>query len=141
MKLKYFIPAILWFIISTILLCFPGNQFPSVPFFNFPHLDKIVHLVIFFLLTFLFSYPVSKTELPQKRRKSWFLFIAIYISGYGILIEFIQKYFIPFRSFDLFDIVFDILGSFAGLYLANRIFSAKKLAPIEIGAATKTNCL
>ncbi len=39
--------------------------------------------------------------------------------------EFVQKYFVAGRSFDLADIVFDGLGSFAGMMLMLQI-GAKK---------------
>ena len=40
---------------------------------------------------------------------------------YGIMIEYIQRYFIPNRSFDVGDIIADGVGSLAGV-----IFSFKR---------------
>jgi len=41
---------------------------------------------------------------------------------YGILMELVQKYFIPFRSFDLGDILADGIGCFAGYLFAMKKF-------------------
>jgi len=44
--------------------------------------------------------------------------LLIAISGllYGIAMEFVQKYYIPFRSCDVEDMVADGIGSFAGYF-------------------------
>jgi len=41
---------------------------------------------------------------------------------YGIAMEFVQKYFIPFRSFDLGDIIADGIGCAAGYLFAIKRF-------------------
>jgi len=42
---------------------------------------------------------------------------------YGILMEIVQKYFIPFRSFDLGDIIADGIGCAAGyLFVIKRFY-------------------
>ena len=50
------------------------------------------------------------------------LWIALGSSVYGIIMEYIQKYFIPNRSFDLVDILADTIGSIAGLLVATKLF-------------------
>jgi VanZ family protein len=42
---------------------------------------------------------------------------------YGVLMEIVQKYFIPFRSFDLGDILADGIGCVAGYFYAIKRFS------------------
>jgi VanZ family protein len=41
---------------------------------------------------------------------------------YGIAMEIVQKYFIPFRSFDLMDILADGIGCVAGYFFAIKRF-------------------
>jgi VanZ family protein len=43
---------------------------------------------------------------------------------YGIAMELVQKYFIPFRSFDLGDILADGIGCIVGFF-----YSIKKFKP------------
>ena len=53
--------------------------------------------------------------------KLYFILIGVVCLGYGVAMEFVQKYWIPNRSFDMGDIVADGLGSIAGV-----IFSFKR---------------
>ena len=56
-----------------------------------------------------------KTSWPQKAFLKKALAIAFAALGYGIAIEFIQKNYIPNRSFDIGDIIADGTGSFLPL--------------------------
>lgn len=44
-----------------------------------------------------------------------FVFISLAAVAYGIGMEYVQKYFIPNRSFDKVDIIADAIGSAGGL--------------------------
>jgi VanZ family protein len=128
MRFIYFIPGIIWLIISTILLTIPGSDLPKSPLFDFPFFDKLVHLVMFFLLTSLFCFPVGKVAENITAIKSRFISVALVVLAYGIVMEFVQKYFVAGRSFDVADILFDGLGSFAGM-VALTAFVYKKIGP------------
>ncbi len=115
MRLKPFLPGIIWFTISCYLLAVPGDELPDTGFFDIPFFDKIVHFGMFFLLTFLFCYPYTlyyKSFSLWKKSAYKIAFIAI---CYGIAMEYVQKYFVMGRSFDLIDIVFDTLGCVSGV--------------------------
>lgn len=124
MRVIYFAPAIIWFVISVILLTLPQNDLPHSTLFNLPYFDKAVHLGMFFLLTVLFCYPFSK--LPARRTAITAVFnkVAFYVILYGIMMEIVQNTFTFGRSFDVIDILFDALGSFSGL-LAMRQYYVK----------------
>ncbi|MEJ7683291.1 MAG: VanZ family protein [Segetibacter sp.] len=130
MRVIYFAPAIIWFIISIILLTLPGNDLPHSTLFDLPYFDKAVHLGMFFLLTVLFCYPFSKLPAKPSAISAVFYKIAFYIILYGILMEFVQEFFTVGRSFDVIDILFDAIGSFSGL-LAIRQYAHKKIGPNE----------
>lgn len=130
MRVIYFAPAAVWFAISIILLTLPGNDLPQSSLLNLPYFDKFVHLVMFFLLTILFSYPFSKMPAPPAVKAAIFNKVALYVILYGILMEFIQKFFTSARSFDVIDILFDSLGSVSGL-LTVRQYALKKIGPNE----------
>ena len=114
-RFKFFLPAIAWFITSFILLAMPGDDLPDVGLFDIPFFDKYVHFGMFFLLTFLFSWPFSKTNINLQPWKLMSIRIAVYSIVYGVAMEFVQKYFVKGRSFDMFDILFDSMGSAGGL--------------------------
>lgn len=111
------VTAVGWTILIIVLMCLPGEALPGEGLFSIPHLDKAVHLILFaglFLFWSLSSwYAVSN---PEKKGKifpsvlGWTIF-------FGIAMEFVQLFFIPNRSFDIWDILFDSLGAGSGFWL------------------------
>lgn len=51
--------------------------------------------------------------------------IALIWILYGIGMEFVQKHFVPNRSFDAGDILADAIGSLAGFYYSKRTYLKK----------------
>jgi VanZ family protein len=107
-----FIHGICWFIITLVLLSWPGSSFPKESAFHIPHLDKIVHVGLFAVLVFLFFRPFLKRNIASKKKKQILFWIAIAGLTYGIVMEFVQKFWIPNRSFDVYDILADGIGCF-----------------------------
>lgn len=103
--------ATIWFIIATILLCIPGKSLPHIGWFVTYQIDKLIHIAIFGLMSFLFC--------NAQYSKKWNWLIAVLCSLYGIAIEFIQENYVPNRSFDIGDIIADCIGSFAALIVVS----------------------
>ena len=122
MTLTRFIPAIGWFFLSLVLFCLPGSALPKNPLLVALHADKLAHIILFFILCFLFARPFRNTGLGQESRRQWFLFIMLTGVLYGISIEFVQKYWIPNRSFEIGDIVADGTGCFLAWWNNKRKF-------------------
>jgi VanZ family protein len=106
------IPGILWLIVITFLLILPGSSFPKQDWFSKIWFDKWVHIGFFAVLVFLWCW--SFTKFPAKKLFNLFVITALLGLAYGIGMEFIQKYFIVNRSFDLGDIIADAIGSGIG---------------------------
>ena len=110
-SVKKFIPGIAWFFLILILICLPSSKIPQVEtWLNDIYFDKWVHAVLFAVLTFLFIYPVTRLTFSGEIKRNIALKIAIAACIWGLTTEFIQKFFIPDRSFDFFDLVADSLG-------------------------------
>lgn len=107
-----------WLIICTVLLCMPGSAFPESSWLdNIPLFDKWVHIGMFAIMTFL----ICKVSMALGHTtKNTLLLIALLCFVYGVLMEFVQHYWIPYRSFDAWDMVADGAGAALGL-LAMRI--------------------
>jgi VanZ family protein len=116
--------AIIWLLLVTSLLCIPGTKLPKITWQDKIWLDKWIHVFLFMILVILWSmaYSHKKNKLGNNRK----IFFQIMIVGclYGILMELVQKYFIPFRSFDFGDIIADAIGCVAG-----NLIAIKKLYP------------
>lgn len=98
--------ALAWTILIVIGCSLPGSAVPKVPIF--PHFDKLVHFIFFFVFTMFWS-----TYFSYKRKSTMYIIILACILGWQI--ELYQKYFVIGRSFDLYDILADALGAMAFL--------------------------
>ncbi len=132
-----FIPAVCWFIITLVLLTLPGSAFPKQSWLDNMQLDKMVHIGLFSVLVFLFFLPFVKTNITGKKKKQILIWIAIAGLIYGIVMEFVQKYWVPNRSFDVYDILADGVGCFLPVFFFNKMvktFSANttKKAPTQV---------
>jgi VanZ family protein len=120
-----FWPAIFWSAIIIILLSIPGSDLPEeTSFLSIPYFDKWVHLGIFALFVVLWCWYLS-TRRPVTRRTGSFIWITIIGILLGYMMELVQKYFVPNRDYDLWDVVADGIGAIAGLLLSLKIFAKK----------------
>ncbi len=115
-------PALLWSIVIFILLALPGKMLPNENRLAIPNLDKYVHIILFgtfvFLWSFYFATKVHNNNYPI--RKS--LTILVIACLYGTAMEYVQKYFIPNRDFDIYDITADIAGAIMGFLIVRLTF-------------------
>jgi VanZ family protein len=90
-----------------------------------PLFDKWIHAGIFMILSMLLCWGVYKIKGASPILKTYFLRIAVGCLVYGIIMEFVQKYFVPERSFDIGDIIADGAGAFLGSWISARRFIKK----------------
>ena len=116
---------IVWILVIFILCAMPGSAIPD-PHLNIPHLDKVVHFGMYFILSVLLAYLLeSYTSL---KRMSIYAIAILTAFIYGGLIEILQQNYFN-RSGDIADLLADVLGGIAGClcypYL-KRLFPVKK---------------
>ena len=98
---------------TVILLCIPGTSIPDEGLFSTPDIDKFVHVVLFggIVLLWAFYLYFRRSQKLYWQKTVWLLtFLAIVL---GIVLEFLQLYCIPNRSFDASDIIADAAGALA----------------------------
>lgn len=76
---------------------------------------------MFAILVILWSWAMLKKNLAGTRLMTLFIWIGLLSLVYGIGMEFVQKYCINNRSFDVGDIIADAVGCTMGV-----LFSAKR---------------
>ena len=122
-SVKKFIPGIAWFFLVLILICLPGDDLPKTDdWMSAIFFDKWVHAGLFAVLAFLFMMPVCKNNLSKKEKWSFVIKIALAFCVWGITTEFIQKFFIPGRAFDLWDWAADCLGVILALIACKKFY-------------------
>ncbi|HSK11781.1 MAG TPA: VanZ family protein [Phnomibacter sp.] len=111
--------AIGWFVLTTLLLVVPGNALPKTDLGNIPYFDKYIHIFLFAVLSAFTLKAIRPT------RPTYFIWLVVLVILYGTLMEYVQLYLVPFRSFDGRDIMADAAGAVLGLLLyrlLNRVF-------------------
>ena len=122
-SIKKFIPGIAWFFLVLILICLPGDGLPKAEnWMSAIYFDKWVHAGLFCILSFLFMFPVCKSDLSKKEKLKLVLKIALATSVWGITTEFIQKFFIVGRAFDFMDWVADSAGVLLALLFSRIVY-------------------
>jgi hypothetical protein len=99
-----------WTVFIIVLLCVPGSAFSDLDSFDFPHLDKLIHIVLFAVLLLFWGY-YYRHRLEWVAWQRALIKLIIASTALGVLLEFIQHYFIPYRDFDGLDIIADSTGS------------------------------
>nr|WP_262918406.1 VanZ family protein [Belliella filtrata] len=85
----------------------PGDELPKAP--NIPHIDKIAHFGLFFVLLFLWM------RIPKKKNiKTFFTIYLVFGIFIAILVEYLQGM-VPMRTFDFMDIAANIAGGAVGI--------------------------
>lgn len=97
---------VLWAVCIAVMSLIPPSD---IPVKSFPFQDKIGHLVVYALLAWLTMWSFSRAAL---RVKPAILVLSIMV--YGLIMEILQYKFFPYRSFEILDIVANIIGSFGG---------------------------
>lgn len=105
-------------LLTILLMCLPGSMVPGTGIFSLKHLDKIVHVFLFGMNVLFWGWHYAATRNDGKKLKVLFITTSLAMITLGIIMEYVQMYFIPNRSFDGYDIVADIIGAgLAGAWL------------------------
>ena len=105
--------AFFWLAACTLAMLTPGSSLPEVSVISFQ--DKLIHFVIFFILSYLsLGLGIREKKEVWRKRRLWINFILIALVP-SIGLETAQ-HLIPFRSFDLNDLIVNVLGVTSGLF-------------------------
>lgn len=107
----FYLPVIIWMGFLAFVSLMRTESLPSNTWFDLIYIDKIVHVILYSILSFLILYASSKTQVLDFK----LILISIGVSVfYGIVLEFAQSIMNFGRSFELLDILANITGAFFG---------------------------
>lgn len=127
LRFIHFVPFFAFFFFSLYLFTLPGQSIPQIGILELIEFDKWVHAAIFSILVSSALFPLKRHVANKKRTHTIFVIVTVLAIFYGIAIEFIQKYWIVNRSFDVFDILADSIGAVIGYVFSRRWL--KKIGP------------
>ena len=110
--------AIVWVIFILIITGTPGSYIPEVvTFWEWLQPDKIVHVAVFGVLSFVILYN-ARTQYLQSNRRYLYVIVAVGVTAiYGLLVEILQRYVFIGRSGNVYDVLADIIGAIVGWLL------------------------
>lgn len=126
---KYLSPLyvpVIWTLLIAFAMCLPGGYIPNENGFALPNFDKLIHLGMFGGFAFLWSLYLSRFRLPTGKLLLGFFCFYLLSNGFGVAMEFVQKYWIPGRDYDLADIIADMWGAGIGYGLSNLLLLTGK---------------
>ena len=107
-----------WTLLTILLLCLPGSLVPGTGLFALKNLDKIIHALLFGMNVLFWGWHFESSAREYKNLKILFIAATAIIITLGVIMEYVQMYFIPNRSFDGNDIIANVVGSIlAGIWL------------------------
>jgi VanZ family protein len=112
--------ALVWNLIILILSLMPSDGIPGSKWWQFPHIDKVVHFIMYALLTILI---LQKNHILFGKFKQINVLgvTFFYVFFMGFFIEILQNSFLIGRNFDIFDVVANTIASVSVL-LSFRIY-------------------
>jgi VanZ family protein len=122
MYIIHFWKSLLWLIVIILLSIIPGEYVPDKGFFVIPYFDKLMHGIMYLVLTILLIPPFF-VFLTKKRACLLSAVLAVFIGG---IIEFFQLYIAKNRCGSMTDFYANIIGILFGVLFYHLFISNKK---------------
>lgn len=101
----------------------PHTTLKKVGLFGVKHMDKVGHLVFYFVLALFLMHGLKKASAmrPQKA----FVLSVILCCIFGLLLEIIQWQIASGRRFEVLDIIANIIGALIGCTVFNKVLKER----------------
>ena len=112
-----FYPGLIISIFIMVIMGLPGNYFPKVvSFWDWLGPDKVIHLIVFGMLSYSMLWGYRKKILSHDVRyiKKSFLLTLLLSVSYGAITELMQKYVFINRFGSIYDFIADAIGCVLG---------------------------
>ena len=109
---RYLVLSIAWVFFTFYLLIIYSHKESST--ISFPFLDKVVHFILFFIQSIL----ITNTLYEYSDRNNRIILIAsiILLLLFGLIIE-IQQIYLPYRTFEIMDLIANFVGVLFGSFV------------------------
>jgi VanZ family protein len=124
MFLRFNAFALIWALVMLYLSVTPGQQMPDTAIWNVLTFDKFAHFASYALLVFLLIVGFTKQHTYMELRFSAVKYALLTGITYGLLIEIIQ-WLVPGRTFELGDLLANIIGCLLGTAVFYLVYKFK----------------
>jgi VanZ family protein len=120
--------TLLWALFILVITGIPGSYIPGITtFWEWLQPDKIVHVFVFAVLSFLILYD-ARTQYLHSKQRYMIVIVAVAVTVFfGLLTEVLQHYVFIGRSGNVYDVLADFVGAISGWLLFNWAIQKKLL--------------
>ena len=111
--------SLIYLTIVAFLSLLPPNDFPDIPLFL--GADKVVHTCLYLGLTWLACW-----SMHAENKRVWYYLIVLFSISWGIIMEIFQYLMHMGRSFDVYDIFGNSIGTLIGALIYILMAQYKK---------------
>ncbi len=123
---RYNKPAFIWALLILILCGIPGDKIPELTFLDWLKPDKIIHLILFGVLCFLFLKGFIRQNRFQYLNNHAGKIALLLSITYGCLVEILQQYVFIHRSGDIRDAIANSIGAVLGFLIYKKYFGKEE---------------
>ncbi|MFM7053169.1 MAG: VanZ family protein [Bacteroidota bacterium] len=120
--LKFFKAPLIWAILIWAFSSIPNTELPDFSFWRILSGDKLIHVFLYGVLSFLLVGSSLKQHMYRRVRYNALTFSLFATSVYGVLIELYQEFVLTDRFGDWADALANFVGALLGLILFKSIF-------------------
>ena len=121
---RHMIWSFLWITIVGFMYAIPGQDLPSVSFWDVLNFDKAAHFLVFLILTITLIVGLKRQQRYSYFQRNGSIVAAIFGVVYGGILELMQGWVFLDRTSDLFDFFANSIGILVGM-LFYRILYGK----------------
>jgi VanZ family protein len=112
------LPGLIWTLLIAVLTLVPGNYIPRIlTFLDWLSPDKILHLILFGVYTYLLAEGFARKG--ENNILAKYPLLSSFLLGivFALFTEVMQKFVIPGRHGNIYDMLADLLGCMLGILL------------------------
>lgn len=126
MSVKRFWPVIAWGALILLVSGLPGDAVMlEISIRDWLKADKLVHLLLFGIFTVFLLRAITAQYQYKKHRFRYVTLVLFIGTVFGFITEALQRYLFIGRSGNIFDLIADVLGCLAGVFVFEFFLSGR----------------
>ncbi|MBK9730874.1 MAG: VanZ family protein [Chitinophagaceae bacterium] len=124
---KQYVLFLLWLVLILYLSFTPLKSWPQPTIFQKLYIDKVVHFIMYSVLSFLLIRSMFRQQIKQLPRYEALLIAFIFSASVGVAVEFLQPMLTEYRKFEWMDMVANAAGALGGVFIFKWLLSRRKM--------------
>ncbi|MBW7867883.1 MAG: VanZ family protein [Brumimicrobium sp.] len=117
---RFILPSILWTIFVIFISVIPGSNFSN--FSIFEGVDKVAHFLLYTFLSLFWIIGLKRQNISDNLNRKAFRIGILGSFLLSFILEIIQEFYVPFRFFELLDLIANGIGCIFGWLIFKIIY-------------------